>query len=212
MTEEAMSTAMKQTRDEDLLSKVFRVANEVVYVCVLSLVWLIASLPIVTMGAATAGVYAVLLSHMKDGNREYLRPFWRTFRASWIAVTLPSVLLLGLMGLTGFNVYYYVTTGSGGMGWVLALIQALVAVACSVVLTYYLAAAGRHFSLGLAGTAPAIPDALREIRSTPLPSLVIAAVTVAVPAFFVITGLWQFALFAVGLIAYGNSWVLSRRV
>ena len=205
-----MSTAMKQTRDDDLLSKVFRVANEVVYICVLSLVWLIASLPLVTMGAATAGVYAVLLSHMKDGNREYLRPFWKAFRASWIAVTLPSVLLLGLMGLTGFNAYYYMTVGSGGMGWVLALIQALVAVVSSIVLTYYLAAAGRHFSLGFSGTAPSIPDALREIRSAPLQSLLVGAVTIVVPLFFVFTGLWQFAIFASGLIAYGNSWVISR--
>jgi len=203
-----MSVQTKQ--NEDLLSKAFRVANEVVYICVLSIVWLIASLPIVTIGAATAGVYAVLLSHMKDGNREYLRPFWKAFRSSWTTVTLPSILLLGLMGLTGFNTYYYVTNGSGGMGWVLAFIQGLVAVASSLVLTIYLAGVGRHFSLDLAGRPPAIPDALREVRTIPVPSLIIAAVTMAVPAFFIITGLWQFAIFAPGIIAYGNSWILSR--
>ena len=205
-----MSVQMKQ-RDEDLLSKVFRVANEAVYVCVLSLVWLIASLPIVTIGAATAGVYAVLLSHMRDGNREYLRPFWKAFRASWTSVTIPGILLLGLMGLTGFNAYYYGITASAGMGWVLAVIQGLVAVASSIVLTFYLSRAGRHFSLGLAGRPPAIPDVLREIRTAPVTGLLVAAVTVAVPVFFIVTGLWQFAIFAPGLIAYGNSWVLSRR-
>jgi len=206
-----MSVQAQQSRDEDLLGKAFRVANEVVYICVLSIVWLIASLPIVTMGAATAGVYAVLLSHMQDGNREYLRPFWKAFRTSWTTVTLPSVLLLGLVGLTGFNTYYYVTTGSGGMGWVLAVIQGLVAVASSILLTYYLAQVGRHFSQGFAGRPPLIPDALRQIRATPVSALIIAAVTVGVPAFFVFTGLWQFAIFSVGLIAYGNSWALSRR-
>ena len=206
-----MSVQVKQTQGEDLLGKVFRVANEVVYICVLSLVWLVASLPIVTMGAATAGVYAVLLSHMQDGNREYLRPFWKVFRTSWKTVTLPSFLLLGLTGLTGFNTYYYVVTSSGGMGWVLACIQGLAAVASAILLTYYLAGAGRHFSSDCPGAPPAIPDALREIRSTPVPSLVIAGLTAGVPAFFIFTGLWQFAIFAVGLIAYGNSWVLSRR-
>jgi len=206
-----MSVQVKQTQGEDLLGKVFRVANEVVYICVLSLVWLIASLPIVTMGAATAGVYAVLASHMQDGSREYLRPFWKTFRTSWKTVTVPSVLLLGLTGLCGFNAYYYAVSASSATGWVLALIQGLAVVASAIVLTYYLARAGRHFSSDFAGAPPSIPDILREIRSAPVPSLMIAAVSVGVPAFFIFTGLWQFAIFAVGLIAYGNSWVLARR-
>jgi len=207
-----MSAQTRQIRDEDLLGKAFRVANEVVYICVLSVVWLVASLPLITMGAATAGVYAVLISHMRDGNREYLRPFWKAFRTSWKSVTTPSVLLLGLMGLTGFNAYYYVATSSSGTGWILAVVQGLVAVASSIVLTYYLAGAGRHLAQELFGETPTLREALSAACSSPVPSLLIAAVCVAVPVFFVFTGLWQFAVFAPGLIAYGNSWVLSRFV
>jgi len=206
-----MSSQVKQTHNVDLLDKVFRVANEVVYICVLSIVWLIASLPLVTIPAATVGVYAVLLSHLRDGNREYLRPFGKAFTASWSSVTLPGVLCLGLVGLCGFNTYYYVKTQPTAPGWTLAVIQSLIVLAGVVALTHHLSGVALFHLRDLPGQPPTLREGISEAVARPVPSLLILAITVGVPVFFIATGLWQFSLFAVGLITYGNAWVLARK-
>ncbi|MEA5053755.1 MAG: DUF624 domain-containing protein, partial [Propionicimonas sp.] len=99
-----------QPPHEDLTDKVFRVGGELAYICLLSALWLLLAWPIVTLPAATVGVYATLVAHLEDGSREYVRPFWDAFRASFRMVTLPGLLLVAVAGLAGrFHV-----RGAGG--------------------------------------------------------------------------------------------------
>ena len=193
---------------EDLTEKVFRFGNEVVYICVLSALWLIASLPLVTVGAATVGVYACLISHLKDGNRQYVRPFWQGFTKSLKPAILPTFLLIALVGLTGFNTYYYLVTQHNVTGYVLCAVQGLLCLTGCVLVTYYVAGLGRYYAADLSGRLPTIRDGYGEAVSSPWKSVLVALVTLGVPGFFVFTSLWQFAVFGIGIICYVNTRIL----
>ena len=193
-----------------MTDKVFRWGNEVVYICVLALMWLVFSLPIVTIGAATAGVYACLLAHLRDGNREYVRPFWRAFRSSLRTVTWRSVLLFVLAGWFAFNSYFYFIGRHDAFGVAVGITQGLLSVGTCVIITHYLSAAGRHHHQELAGRPPTVRDATRTIAATPGWSALIGLITVAIPVFFIVAHLWQFIPFVIGLICYGNAQVLAR--
>ncbi len=195
---------------ESLTNKIFRYGNELVYICLLSVLWLLCSLPLVTMGAATAGVFACLLAHVKDGDRHYVRPFWMAFRRSFTTVALPSTLVFLVMGLATFNVYYYLAHRGGLWGWVLAGVQGLLVIVGVVWMTYWLSAVGRFAEQGEAGQPPRFSVGLRLITARPGWSAALAAVSLGLPALLVVTQLWQFSIVAVGLICYANTRLLLR--
>ena len=194
---------------ESVTDKVFRYGNEVVYICLVSALWLVFSLPLVTVGAATAGAYACLLAHLRDGGREYFRPFWAGFRASLGRAMVLPLMLVAMVGLFGLNTYYYLMRGDV-LGMVLGVVQGLLGVVCCVLATYYSALVGRFRQQELSGAPPSLRDAAREMFAAPGWSGLIGLVCLAAPAALVATRLWQFAIFAPGVICYANSWVLVR--
>jgi len=194
--------------NEHMTERIFRLGNEVVYICVLSVVWLIASLPLVTIGAATIGAYTCLLSHLEYGNKQYVRPFWTGFVSGLKSVMLQTFLLVVLVGLTGFNAYYYLVTRHSPFGIILCVVQSLLCLAGVILVTYYVAGFADHFAADLAGVLPTFRDACREAISSPLKSVLIAVVTIGVPAIFIVTNLWQFAIFGVGIVCYANTRIL----
>jgi len=194
--------------NEHMTERIFRFGNEVVYICLLSVVWLIASLPLITVGAATIGVYTSMLSHLKDGNKQYIRPFWNGFTSGLRRAALRTFFLVLLVGLTGFNAYYYLVTRGSPTGIVLCVVQALLCVAGVILVTHDVAGLASHFAADLSGTLPTFRDACHKAISSPLKSVLIAAVTLGVPAIFIVTNLWQFAIFGIGVICYSNTRIL----
>jgi len=194
--------------NEHMTERIFRLGNEVVYICVMSVVWLIASLPLVTIGAATIGVYTCLISHCENGNKQYVRPFWTGFVSGLKSAMLRTFLLVALVGLTGFNAYYYCVTSHSPLGITLCVVQALLCLAGVILVTYYAVGFARCFAADLFGTPPTFRDACREAISSPLKSVLIAVVTLGVPAFFIVTDLWQFAVLGIGVICYANTRIL----
>lgn len=98
-------------------SKFMQWMETVADLILLNLCWLAACLPVVTAGAATAAIYAVLGSRLRGEGSGTVRPFWRAFRANFKAGTLCWLLQLAAMGLLGFNVWI----AAWNDGWFLAL-------------------------------------------------------------------------------------------
>lgn len=59
---------------------------------ILSCLWLLCSIPVLTLGAATAAMYDCCARCMKDGDRAMFSRFFRTFRRE-LSHSIPSVLL-----------------------------------------------------------------------------------------------------------------------
>lgn len=196
---------------EDLTDKVFRVGGELAYIVLMSVVWIVMSIPVITLPAATVGVHATLVSHIADGNREYLRPFWQGFRTSFRGTTLPGLALVLLTGLCAFNSYFYAGAGSTtGLNISLAVVQAVLASALLVITTYYFALRGAFSARDGSGGWPGIRAAVMTARRHWAASLAVLTFSLGVPAAMAWLGLWQFSLFILGTLSYFNVRILNR--
>ena len=79
-------------------------------VLILSCLWLICCIPILTAGAATAALYDCCARCIKDGDRALFSRFFRTFRRELLK-SIPSVLLWAMI-LTGLVFLMRCFTGS----------------------------------------------------------------------------------------------------
>jgi hypothetical protein len=197
-------------RSDDFVERIFRLGDEAAYVCILSLLWIVASIPLVTIPAATAGVYATVVSHVADGRRGYVRPFWRGFTGSFRGVTLPGLACLLLLGVFSLNITYYFTAGSTAVLPVaLGVAQALLAMLAVATFTHLTALWGRA-QVTQDETRPRLVEAVSLAWRRPMWSLAVTVVTVAVPAVLVWLHLWQFTVLTVGLVCYLNGRLLVR--
>ena len=64
---------------------------------VLSLLWLVFSLPVVTLGGATAALYDAVVHGFRRHESDYLYRFFGTFKAEWKHGILPTLFWGGLM-------------------------------------------------------------------------------------------------------------------
>jgi len=73
-------------------------------IMLVSLLWFVFSLPIVTIGASTTAAYYVCTKRVTNGDSSVLSDFWHSFRRNWwLAVRVfVTVLALGLLAYMNF--------------------------------------------------------------------------------------------------------------
>ena len=196
----------------DIFDKVFHFGAEAARVVLASALWLVFSLPLVTLPAATVGAYALIVAHLADGDKQYAKPFFTGFRRSFATATLPGLLMIVLVVLTGFNAWYYAATGRAGhLSWLLAVVQALLCAGVAGLASGYFALVARRVTTD---EPPSAKVVVKDVLVTwgPHPRLCcgVVGVVVGVPTLFVWLGFWQFMVFAVGIIVYAVSWLLVR--
>jgi len=90
-----------------------RAINKFVQMIYAGLLWFLYSIPVVTLGAATAALYEVLLKMQKDEEGAVGTSFFRGFRAN-LKCAVPAWLLILLAELVfGVNLFYYAIVGGG---------------------------------------------------------------------------------------------------
>lgn len=194
-----------------LTDRLFHLGGELAYIVTLSFVWLILAIPLVTIPAATAGVYGTIGVHVVDGGREYLAPFKMAFTRSFRRVTLIGVGLLVLISVAGFNVFYYFwlierTT----MTTVLGAVQIALAAGAVVLLGFYLLLVGLHYARGHVGPAPTFRETAAIAWQNPLSATMVLIVSIGFPLVVILMYLWQFSFFIIGAVCYANIWLLLR--
>lgn len=72
---------------------------------ILSLLWLVCSLPVITMGAATTAMYHTVYKSMRQGYGGIWANFWEGFRDNFKQSTLIWLILLVLYGILGASAW-----------------------------------------------------------------------------------------------------------
>ncbi|MDR1808757.1 MAG: YesL family protein [Propionibacteriaceae bacterium] len=193
----------------DVTAKVFRAATEAGYIVVASVLWLVAALPLVTLGAATAGLFAVLRGHVEDGDRAYARPFFRAFRARFGAATALWLAGAAVLGAVGLSLRFYLGLSLTAGPVALAVVQGALFVTLATVLLTAFALLSRP--TGPTRALAALSAAAAALRHRGPWTLLIAATLAGVPALLTATHLWQFAPFAPGVIGYVTTQILKHR-
>lgn len=87
----------------------------------LNILWIICSIPIFTMGAATTAVYYVTLKLVRDEDDSTVRSFFRSFKNNFKQATAIWLILLGVGTVLGIDLWFF-ASGQAVSGGILAVV------------------------------------------------------------------------------------------
>lgn len=97
-------------------SRLFLVLSKIFDLFLLSVLWLICSVPLVTIGAATTALYYTAVKSVRRGRGGIIENFVRCFRVNFRQSALLTLLYIAFTGWT--YILYRLAAGlSGGTGW-----------------------------------------------------------------------------------------------
>lgn len=204
-------TPRRTSPEDDLTERIFRAGDELVHIVLTSFLWVVTSLPLITLPASTAALFGTLSDHVVRGRRGYVGPYFLIIRRSFRTVTWRGILLLGAVVLFGLNAAFYLL-GDHDASWA-RIGGGVQLVACLVAIGWCLRffdLVGGHWSSREFGHPPGIRAAGRLFLDTPVPTLLAALSVLAVPALLIWLSLWQFTLFTAGIQAYLAVRILHR--
>ena len=126
-------------------NKFWNFMGKITDVSCMSLLWLLTSLPVFTIGASTAAFYSFTLDAVGDNEGRVIGSYFSAFKANFKKATQLWLLQLTLGALLAVNLYaawnFYLTKGIIALGFLsLSGCAALVAICCSVYIYPILAA------------------------------------------------------------------------
>jgi len=86
---------------------VWRFIGKFFDIMILNLLWVICSIPIVTMGASTTAVYYVTLKLVRDEEGSTIKSFFKSFKENFRQSTVIWLMLLVAGALIGFDLYFF---------------------------------------------------------------------------------------------------------
>lgn len=95
-------------------SKIFRYGTLIGDLMILSMLWAVCSIPIITMGASTTALYYVTTRQISHREGYVSRDFFRSFRQNFIRATLMEIILLipVILAVLNFVVFNYIYRSS----------------------------------------------------------------------------------------------------
>lgn len=87
--------------------------NKLVHMLYVGMLWFLCSIPIITMGAATAALYEVLLKLAKNQEGYIGKSFFRAFRANMKQGVQAFIPILLAEIIYAINIFYYGVMGGG---------------------------------------------------------------------------------------------------
>ena len=76
-------------------------------VMILNVLWVLCSIPVVTMGASTTAVYYVTLKLVRDEEGPTIRSFFKSFKENFRQATIIWLIMLAAGSLLGFDLYFF---------------------------------------------------------------------------------------------------------
>ena len=128
--------------DNPIMSGVIKIFD---CICV-SLLWLLFSLPVITIGASSAALYATVYKYLRKDEGHLWRTFWTAFRENLRRSTLVWLAALAVMGVLIADALVFRTMAINGSPF--GKIYWVVLVLCCIAVTWmmYLSAYAARFS------------------------------------------------------------------
>ncbi len=128
--------------DSPVMSSLIKFAD---CICV-SLLWLVFSLPIVTMGASSAALYATVYKYLRRGEGHLWQTFWGAFRDNLKRSTLVWLVALGVLALLTVDALVFRTLKLSGNPFGNVYWGVLVLVCVALVWNAFLSAYAARFA------------------------------------------------------------------
>ena len=129
----------------DVNNPLMRFLTSVFDLIILSVLWAVFSVPVFTMGAASAALYSAVYHHIRKGEDYLWNSFWEPFKENFKRSTLAWLVALVILGLLVFDaiVLRSLWIQNKPFGWLYWGV--LVLLAFAVTWTVYLAAYSARF-------------------------------------------------------------------
>ncbi len=107
----------------------------------LSLLWLLFSLPVITMGAASAALYATVRRCLQDNEGHMISTFWNAFRENFKRSTLCWLIQLAVLALLVLDAAVFRSMKAGGdllgnLYWVILFLICAAVTWCAYISAY----------------------------------------------------------------------------
>lgn len=190
---------------------VWRFMGKLCDVLILNVLWILCSIPIVTVGASTTAVYYVTLKLVRDEEGPIIRSFFKSFKENLKQATGIWMILLVVGGLLGFDLYFFLVLQSEQSGFrnVMLAIFAGFSVAGLLIGLYVFPLQARFYNPVKRTLFNAFFMSIRHI----LQSVTILIIDIGLPlaAFFAVPILQPLLLlFGFPLLAFINSYLFVR--
>ncbi len=192
-------------------SKFSQLLLKLCYSCYLNLLWLVCSLPIVTIGASTTALYYCALKIADDDYGHIAPMFFHSFKENFRQSTILWLILFAiglLLGGDGYIVYHLraASTGAPAVFWTLLLALLIAAaVAYVIVLLYVFPLVARVSNTTFAMLKNALFIGIRYLFCTILVFAIHAAMLVLVVRVYT-----PLIIFGEGLCALLSSYLLTN--
>ena len=108
--------------DSPFAQKLAMVGNSIL----LNVLWLLCSLPVVTMGASTAALYYVVFQYQTSDETAVIKPFFRAFAKNFKQATLLWIPTMAIITLLILDLRYLFAYGGSSLIWVVVIVASVV--------------------------------------------------------------------------------------
>jgi uncharacterized membrane protein YesL len=185
-------------------SPVWRFMGRLVDFLVLTVLWAVTSLPIITMGTATTTVYYITLKMTKNQDGYIVSTYFKTFGKLFLETVKAWLLALIVGLLLGGDIYICLKLGNPIASLILAAL-AVVALVYSMTLMYLFPVMARLDNTIMGYVKAAFYLAIRNFGWSIL--------LIVVPICYILIGVfkfWPLLVISVGLIAYLQSLIYNQ--
>ena len=190
----------------DLDNPILLVLNRVFNAAVTTMLWILCCLPVVTVGAATAAMYATMMAIAADDCDGVLSKFFASFRENWKTATLLWITFIPLAAILAVEAgSLFSTEPSGGM--VSVVMKGLVVVGVAVF--------GALWVYSFSGAArlvvtyrQCLSNSLLLALGNPWQTAGILAAAVAMITCVVFAPTWSLLVWIIGV--YVQCWLLNK--
>ena len=116
-------------------NQIFQFINKLLDFILLSILWFICCIPIVTIGASTTALYYVTFRIAKDEESYIARNFFHSFKANLKQATLLFIPLLIIGNILFFNITFWFSIGSG-VGTLIGIVLSFFSILYFIILLY----------------------------------------------------------------------------
>ncbi|MEG0214928.1 MAG: DUF624 domain-containing protein [Hungatella sp.] len=175
-------------------------------VIILSVLWMVCSIPIVTIGASTTAMYYVTLKLVRDEDGYTFRSFFKSFKDNFKQSTIIWLIFLFAGMLLGFDLFFFMKMfiGSEKVKMVMLAIFFGMSFIYLAMFTYVFPLQARFFNPVKRTIFNSFFMAIRHIFQT----IGILVIDVGI-VFLALTYIPQILIFGVALIAFVNSYMLA---
>ena len=192
-------------------SKISQSLIKLCYSCWLNILWVVCSIPVFTMGAATTALYDVSLKIVRDEETSLTRQFFKSFRSNFRQATVLWMILFGIGLLLvgdGWVLWHLRASSTGAVAimWTLLLAVLIVAsIAYVIVLLYVFPVVASVSNTNRAMLKNSFLIGIHYLFAT----ILVFAIHFAM--FYVVVAVFTpMAIFGEGLVTLLSAWLLNN--